>query len=29
VAARTPWPWRSSSERFYENWLTSVVQGED
>jgi homoserine O-succinyltransferase len=29
VAARAPWPWRSNSERFYRNWLTSVVQGKD
>jgi homoserine O-succinyltransferase/O-acetyltransferase len=28
VAARTPWLWRSTAERFYANWLTSVVAGE-
>jgi homoserine O-succinyltransferase len=26
VGARAPWPWRSMAQRFYSNWLTSVVK---
>jgi homoserine O-succinyltransferase len=29
VAARAPWPWRAMAERFYSNWLTSVVEGRE
>jgi homoserine O-succinyltransferase/O-acetyltransferase len=29
VGARAPWPWRPMAQRFYANWLTSVVQEKD
>ncbi len=29
VGARAPWPWRPMAERFYANWLTSVLKGKE
>jgi homoserine O-succinyltransferase len=29
VAARAPWPWRSMAQRFYANWLNSVIEKKD
>jgi homoserine O-succinyltransferase len=29
VGARAPWPWRSMAQRFYTNWLTSVVKEKE
>jgi homoserine O-succinyltransferase/O-acetyltransferase len=29
VGDRAPWSWRTTAERLYANWLTSVVDGKD